>query len=155
MNQNPIVAALLCAAFGVSGCASTTSHATPMVAPDEALAANFYSAIWGDLQSNALIGNGALLVSQWMNAGHDRGESPELHIQHLVCDGGSTRRRCEFGLLRDGGVAEYLGEPVPDRLLCEATFRRSAADGVWAIPQLPPTSRGGHGRITIQCRPAV
>lgn len=123
-----------------------------MAPPGEELSGQLYAAIWHDLQSNAMIGNGNELAAQWANATNDDGnDAPLLHIQDLLCSGGRTRLHCQFGLLREGGIAPYLGHPVPDRLMCSTRFRR--ADEEWSIPRLPPSSRGGHSRITIQCQP--
>ena len=111
--------------------------------------------IRSDLLSNALIGNGNELAARWANAGNDGDDAPQLHIQNLLCSGGPTLIRCQFGLLRDGGVATYLGEPTPDRLACRANFRRSGPNDRWSIPRLPPGPRGGHSRITIKCQPVT
>jgi hypothetical protein len=62
--------------------------------PDEALAKQLRAEIWRDLQSNAMIGNGNELAARWANAGSDRDDAPLLHIQNLICSGGSTRLRC-------------------------------------------------------------
>jgi hypothetical protein len=123
-----------------------------MVAPSEELAQQLRGAIWYDLRSNVLIGNGNELAARWFNGGSDRAEAPRLHIQNLVCSGSSTRLRCRFGLFREGGVATYFGEVAPDRLACRVTFRRSGEAGSWEIPRLPPGPHGGHSRITIRCR---
>lgn len=123
-----------------------------MEPPEEVLARQLRAAIWFDLRSNAMIGNGNELAARWFNAGSDRTEPPLLHIENLVCSNGSTRFRCRFGLFREGGVATFLGDVAPERLACRVTFRRSGDDGRWEIPRLPPGPRGGHSRITIQCR---
>jgi len=122
-----------------------------MAPPNKDLASQLYQAIWHDLQSNALIGNGNELAARWANAGADGEDGPTLHIQNLVCGGGEKQLRCKFGLLRDGGVAMYLGHLAPDRLACAANFRRSTEG--WSIPRSPPGSKGGHSRITIKCEP--
>jgi len=127
--------------------------ALQMSSPEETLAQQLRAEIWSDLQSNAMIGNGNELAARWANAGSDRDDAPLLHIQNLLCSGGSTRLRCQFGLLRDGGAATYLGEPAPDGLACTAKFRRSGPNDRWSIPRLPPGPRGGHSRITIKCQP--
>lgn len=128
--------------------------ASQLVPPEENLAQQLRAEIWSDLQSNAMIGNGKELAAHWANAGSDRAEAPRLHIKDLVCAGGSTRLKCHFGLLREGGVATWLGQAVPDRLACRTTFRRARANGQWSIPRLPPTPAGGHSRITIDCASA-
>jgi hypothetical protein len=129
--------------------------ASQMTPPNEALAGELRAAIWSDLQSNAMIGNGNELAARWANAGTDRADAPLLHIQNLLCRGGSQRLHCRFGLFREGGVATYLGETAPDRLMCQAKFRRSGTNDGWSIPRLPPGPRGGHSRITIKCKPVA
>ena len=135
----------------LSGCAHWASLDGRKAPPDEELAEQLYAAIWRDLQSNAQIGNGNELAAHWANAGVEGDEAPLLHVQGLVCSGGETRLDCRFGLLRDGGIAPYLGRSVPDRLTCGVRFRRS--DDQWSIPRLPPGPKGGHSRITIKCQP--
>lgn len=122
-----------------------------MVAPPEEMAGQLYGAIWYDLRSNAMIGNGNELAARWANAGGDSANPPRHQIRDLLCSGGGTRLRCRFNLLRDGGVVSYLGEPAPDRLACRVTFRRARTEVLWSIPRLPPGPRGGHSRITIRC----
>jgi hypothetical protein len=136
----------------VSECAlSANPHA---LAPlEEPLAGQFYAAIWHDIESNALIGNGNELAARWANAGSGGRNARQLHIQNLVCSDGRTLRHCQFELLRDGGITTYLGETSPDKLTCNAEFRRSGLSGDWSIPRLPPPRSGGHSRITIDCKP--
>jgi len=148
MTRIPFILATL-----LSGCTLPTTPHFPLAPPDERLAAQLRGAIWSDLQSNALIGNGNELAAAWANAGSDREPAPLLHIEALRCSGSQTVLRCQFGLLRDGGVATYLGEPVTDRLSCTANFRRSRATDEWSIPRLPPGPEGGHSRITVRCQP--
>ena len=136
-----------------TGCGSRPAPQLSMAPPEETLARELRAEIWSDLQSNWLIGNGNELAARWANAGGYGDDAPRLHIQNLVCSGGEKRLRCRFGLLRDGGVVKYLGEPVPDRLACRVNFRRSGPDDPWSIPRLPPPPDGGHSRITIKCRP--
>ena len=138
-----------------SGCALLPTPHMQMAPPKEALAGQLRAEIWSELQSNAWIGNGNELAAAWANAGSDGDNAPLLHIQELRCGGGPTLLRCRFGLLRDGGVATYLGEPTPDRLACRASFRRTGSNDGWSIPRLPPGPRGGHSRITIKCQPVT
>jgi hypothetical protein len=140
------------AAVLASGCALAPTLQPQMAPPEKETEGQLYGAIWSDLQSNAMIGNGNELAANWANAGNERDPAPQLHIQNLLCSGGGMQLRCQFGLLRDGGIASYLGEPVPDRLSCTAIFRRSGLDDRWSIPRLPPRPRGGHSRITINCQ---
>lgn len=137
----------------LSGCAHLAPSEVQLAPPDEELAGELYGAIWNDLQSNALIGNGNELAAQWANAAYETDHAPLLHVQNLLCGGGETQLQCRFGLLRDGGIAPYLGQPVPDRLTCRARFLRS--NDQWSIPRLPPGPEGGHSRITIRCQPAT
>jgi len=130
----------------------TALAASQMVPPEEPLARQLRGIIWYDLQSNAMIGNGNDLAALWYNAGSDGAHAPLLHIQNLVCSGSSTRLSCRFALLREGGIATFLGEEAPDRLGCRVTFRRSGRAGRWSIPRLPPGPDGGHSRITIRCQ---
>lgn len=135
-----------------SGCAISPSAKLEMTPPVEGDARQLRAAIWRDLSSNAMIGNGNELAARWANVGGDGDNAPQQHIQDLLCSGNPTSLRCQFGLLREGGIADYLGEPVPDRLACTARFRRSALYNLWSIPRMPPGRRGGHSRITIKCR---
>lgn len=139
----------------VSGCALSTIPHAQMSPPEEPLTGQLYAAIWSDLESNALIGNGNELAARWAKAGSEGSAGLQLHIQNLLCDGSQTLLRCQFGLLRDGGVAMYLGEAAPDRLACNANFRRSGPSDDWSIPRLPPGPSGGHSRITIACQPVT
>jgi len=127
MTRIPFILAAL-----LSGCALPATAQKGMTPPEEQLARKLRGEIWSDLQSNALIGNGNELAAAWANAGSDRDPAPLLHIEALRCSGSQTVLRCQFGLLRDGGVATYLGEPITDRLSCTANFRRSGAN---TIPQ--------------------
>lgn len=138
-----------------SGCALSTTENMNLTPPVEGDARQLRAAIWFDLESNAMIGNGNDLAARWANARSDGGNAPQLHIQDLLCSGGTTLLRCRFGLLRDGGVATYAGEPAPDRLECMAMFRRSTSNDLWSIPRLPPRPGGGHSRITIKCKPVT
>lgn len=135
----------------LSGCALMPPAHNLLAPPDEALAGKLRAAIWSDVQSNALIGNGNDLLFLWANAAVDRDNPPQLHIQDLRCSNGSMRLRCQFDLLRDGGIATYFGESAPDRLACSAGFRRSSRNEGWSIPRLPPGPDHAHSRITIEC----
>ncbi|MDP2129424.1 MAG: hypothetical protein Q8J79_00935 [Erythrobacter sp.] len=136
----------------MAGCVRQAAEPAEPFNPTAPLDGQLYSAIWYDLQSNALIGNGNELAARWMNAGsgNDR-PSPQLHIENLTCQGNSIRLKCKFGLFREGSVANYNGQPVTDRLSCNAEFVRNAKTDEWLIPRLPPGPSGGHSRITIAC----
>jgi hypothetical protein len=138
------------AAALVSGCAFRPEQVSRITPPAEALARQLRAEIWGDLQSNALIGNGNSLAADWANAGRDH---DKLHIEKLLCGGTAVRLRCQFDLLRDGGVFTYLGKQVPDRLACQTRFRRAGPSEEWSIPRLPPRHGRGHSRTTIECQP--
>ena len=137
----------------VAGCVTSHSRAARLTPPTEELAGELRQAIWYNLQSNALIGNGNELAARWASANSDRDPAPQLHIQDLLCDGKAKRLACEFRLLRDGGFGTYLNETAPDLLACNARFLRADGDGGWSIPRLPPGPNGGHSRITIKCEP--
>ena len=137
------------------GCAHSPAQQTEMGPPEEKLAEQLYAEIWDDLRSNAIIGNGNWLAARWSNAGSEQDDAPKLHIEDLLCSGSMTLLRCRFGLLREGGVATYLGEPTPDKLACTTNFRRTEAGERWSIPRLPPGQNGGHSRITIKCEPVT
>jgi len=142
-----------CVSALLSGCAVVPPTQNLFAPPDEALAGKLHAAIWNDVQSNAFIGNGNDLLFLWANAAVDRDNPPQLRIQDLRCSPGSTRIHCQFALLRDGGIATYLGESAPDRLACSACFRRSSRNEAWSIPRLPPGPDDAHSRITIECSP--
>ncbi|MFN3943870.1 MAG: hypothetical protein ACK4K7_02925 [Allosphingosinicella sp.] len=145
---------IVLASFLALGCTSPRAQ-TRMTPPPEELAVQLHDAIWRDILSNAWIGNGNELAARWANARREGEEAPSLYIQNLLCVGDVARLRCRFGLFREGGVANYLGRPAPERLACAANFLRfedEEGEG-WRIPRLPPR-RGGHSRITIACRPA-
>jgi hypothetical protein len=112
----------------------------------EKLDGQLQSAIWSDLQTNALIGNGNWLASLWYQAGSD--SAPNLHIQELTCERTHSRQRCSFVLHRDGGPVTLLNEIAPDNLACVADFVR--ADGDWSIVHTPPR-RVGHSETSMRC----
>jgi len=144
---------LVFASAVASGCVHSPVRDAVMAPPQEELAEQLYAEIWSDLQSNAMIGNGNWLAARWANAGSGQNPAPKLHIEDLLCGGSATLLRCRFGLLREGGVTIYLGEPTPDKLTCTTNFRRPHAGERWAIPRLPPGKNGGHSRIAIECQP--
>jgi hypothetical protein len=125
--------------------------AAPLNAPSDQMAGQLRSAIWYDLQVNAMIGNGNWLASLWYNAGSEN--TPNLPIQNLRCDGGTNVLRCSFTLFRDGGVAKVLGEEAPDKLACDATFIRPEDGTGWAVKHIPP-KRAGHSQTTMRCKAA-
>jgi hypothetical protein len=124
--------------------------------PDEAVTREIYAAIWNDLQTNAMIGNGNWIASLWYNAGRGSTETPDLHIRDLSCRTRANGYRCSFTLLRDGGVATPFGEEAPDRLDCNAEFFHNiGGSGGWSIKHLPPLRGGGHTRTTMRCERAT
>src|SRR3954471_5432981 len=82
--------------------------------PPEPLKRQLRSAIWADLEGNAMIGNGNWLASLWYQAGSDT--APNLHIQELACAKTRSGHRCSFLLHRDGGPVTILNEMAPDNL---------------------------------------
>src|SRR5690348_5790650 len=90
--------------------------------PSEPLAGQLQAAIWRELETNALIGNGNWLASLWYNAGSEDQKAADLHIKDLACRSKTGSCLCSFNLPRDGGVTTVLGEQAPDKLTCDATF---------------------------------
>lgn len=121
------------------------------IAPAEPLAGELRSAIWNDLQLNAMIGNGNWIASLWYNAG---GDEPDLHILNLACRQAAVRYNCTFVLTRDGGVKTVMGETAPDRLSCRAVFMPGDSAKSWSVNHLPPRG-SGHSRTTMKCEAAA
>lgn len=117
-------------------------------APPEPLKGQLQSAIWMDLQRNAMIGNGARLASLWYQAGSDT--APNLHIQALACAKSRSGQRCSFVLYRDGGAVRVMNETAPDTLACVADFVR--ADGAWSVVHTRPPRKGGHTKTSVRCK---
>lgn len=115
--------------------------------PPEPLKGQFRSAIWVDLQRNAMIGNGNWLASLWYQGGSDT--APNLHIQELACVKTRSGQRCSFVLHRDGGPVRVLDETAPDDLACAADFVQ--ANGAWSIVHTSPRSVG-HSKTSMQCK---
>src|SRR5437868_4464242 len=61
--------------------------ATQMTPPTEPLAGKLRAAIWDDLQTNGMIGNGNEVAWQWMNFWGYGEDAPELRMSGLVCRG--------------------------------------------------------------------
>jgi hypothetical protein len=101
-----------------------------------------------------MIGNGNDLGWLWYNAGEDG--TPDLHIRDLRCGRGLFGgHRCDFRLVRDGGVKTYLGEQAPDRLNCRAVFGPDPDDpSAWKVKHYPPAPEGGHSRTSMTCKVA-
>ena len=114
--------------------------------PPEPIKGQLQSAIWADLQLNAMIGNGNWLASLWYNAGSDA--SPNLHIQELKCVEFRSGQQCSFELYRDGGPGTVMGETAPDKLICAANFSLSK-DG-WSVVHTPPR-KAGHSKTSMRC----
>ena len=153
MRRRTIVAAVSLMSTLSAGCSTVEKSEQQWFAPDDELASQLYEAIWFDIQSNALIGNGNVHLATWANAASSQKNLQQLHIQDLRCTGGDLLLSCDYYLFREGGVAEYMGSPAPDRLSCSNDFRRGDDESEWAIPRLAPRPNGGHSRITIECRP--
>jgi hypothetical protein len=121
--------------------------AASLTPPTEPLKGQLQSAIWADLQLNAMIGNGNWLASLWYNAGSDTASN--LHIRELTCSQDGSVQRCSFSLHRDGGPKEVMGEIAPDALICLADFGRTE-DG-WSISHTLP-HRVGHSQTSMRCK---
>lgn len=129
----------------------TIMAAASLSPPEEPLAGQLRSAIWSDLQLNAMIGNGNWLASLWYNAGQEDAKAPDLHILDMSCVSNREGHRCSFTLLRDGGVRMALNEAAPDRLNCSAQFVRWEESGGWTVKHRPPRG-SGHSRTDMQCK---
>ena len=121
--------------------------AASLTPPPEPLKEQLQSAIWADLQLNAVIGNGNWLGSLWYNAGSDT--VSDLHIRELTCSRGGLVQRCSFALYRDGGPKAVMGETAPDALICLANFRKT--DQRWSISHRPP-HKAGHSQTSMRCK---
>ncbi|WP_375194826.1 hypothetical protein [Sphingobium sp.] len=119
---------------------------TTFTTPSEPLKGQLQSAIWADLQLNAMIGNGNWLASLWYQAGNDT--APDLHIQELRCGKTRTGHQCAFDLYRDGGIKVVLNKAVPDRLACVASFAL-LRDGLSVFHTSPRGS--GHSKTSMRC----
>ena len=126
----------------------------PFLTPTEALAGQLRSAIWNDLQVNAMIGNGNWVASLWYNAGSDEAKVPDLHLNQLVCRGNEARQVCSFTLFRDGGPKEMMDETAPDNLSCRAFLRFTKEDEGWSVVHKLPRRSEGHSRTTMKCKPS-
>ena len=121
--------------------------------PDDALAGPIRSAIWSDLELNAMIGNGNWLGSLWYNAGD--ADKPTLHIRDLACCPAEAGYYCEFILFRDGGPVKVFQELAPDELHCKADFERDPENKTaWQVKHRPPRPTGGHSQTSMTCEPA-
>jgi hypothetical protein len=122
---------------------------TTVTAPLEPLRGQLQSAIWADLQLNAMIDNGNWSALLWYQAGNDT--TSDLHIEKLACAKTRSGHRCTFDLNRDGGPKMVLNEPVPENLACVAVFALRS-DG-WSVVHTPPR-RGGHSKTSMRCEVA-
>jgi hypothetical protein len=114
--------------------------------PPAALRQQLQSAIWSDLETNAMIGNGNWAGSLWYNAAE--GIDEQLHIQQLRCNKRGSRQHCAFDLVRDGRPKMVLGESASVRLRCVAQFVRFGKG--WAVRHTPP-HKVGHSRTSMVC----
>ena len=121
--------------------------AASLTPPSEPLKGQLQSAIWADLQLNAMIGNGNWLASLWYNVGSDT--ASDLHIRELTCSRGGSAQRCSFQLHRDGGPKKAMGEIAPDALVCVAGFNRT--DDRWSVLHTPP-HKVGHSQTSMRCK---
>ena len=118
-----------------------------LATPPEPLKGQLQSAIWSDLQLNAMIGNSNWLGSLWYNAGSDT--APNLHVRELRCAEKREAQRCTFELRRDGSPATVLGETALVKLACVAVFAYRS-DG-WSVVHTPPRG-AGHSKTSMQCK---
>ena len=98
-----------------------------------------YSAIWSDVELNAMIGNGNIPVSWDWALGHDADNPPKLAISKLVCHGGFTTQKCKFELTRIANERSTNPNDArePTLLNCEARLeRKTDGDGM-------PSGRSG------------
>lgn len=123
-----------------------TLAAASLTPPSEPLKGQLQSAIWADLQLNAMIGNGNWLASLWYNAGSDT--SPDLHIRKLTCSQAGSAQRCSFELRRDGGPKRAMGDTAPDVLVCFADF--APTDDGWSVSHTLP-HKAGHSQTSMRC----
>lgn len=123
-----------------------TAATASLAPPPEPLRTQLQSAIWVDLELNALIGNGNWSASLWYNA--ESGGSPDLHIIGLRCLQARSEQRCSFELVRNGGPVAALGEVAPDKLACVARFART--NEAWSVIHMPPR-KAGHSRTSMRC----
>jgi hypothetical protein len=124
-----------------------TAVAAALTPPAEPLRGQLQSAIWADLQLNAMIGNGNWLASLWYNAGSDT--ASDLHIRELMCSQDGSVQRCSFALHRDGGPKEVMGEAAPEALICLADFEKT--DDGWSISHTRP-HKVGHSQTSMRCK---
>lgn len=125
--------------------------AATQAAQSEPLAGDLRSAIWSDLQLNAMIGNGNWIASLWYNAGADNPDSPDLHLTDLECKSSKRLYTCSFSLIRDGGVKMAFNQEAPDKLSCHAVFVPEVDGEGWSVRHLPPSPQGGHSQTTMTC----
>ena len=117
-----------------------------MTMPPAPLKQQLQSAIWADLEANAMIGNGNWIGSLWYNAAN--GSDENLHIRSLRCNKAGSGQRCAFELVRDGPQKRVLGESAPVQLSCVARFARSGTK--WAVVHAPPR-KVGHSKTSMRC----
>lgn len=122
------------------------AQAQAQAEPPATLRQQLQSAIWSDLETNAMIGNGNWAGSLWYNAAE--GTDEQLHIQQLRCDKLRSRQHCAFDLVRDGPPKMILGESAPARLRCVAQFVRFGKG--WAVRHTPP-HKVGHSQTSMVC----
>lgn len=120
--------------------------------PPEALASQFYRALWSDLELNAWIGNGNWPASLWYQG--DPEQSSALHIENLRCQTSGQDHRCAFDLFREGGpVMTIYNQIAPDRLTCTATIVATTEEGEapWSVLHYPPAGYG-HSLTSLECK---
>lgn len=132
--------------------------AMALAAAPEPRLSQVHGAIFDDMQTNAIIGNGNDLVSWPWYFGHDHGHRPELRISEVRCGVRPGGRSCSFLVTRTADPrsarpAEDAGEHR--RLRCSASLARMRQEDrryVWQVIHAPPSNPGGHSRTSMRCR---
>ena len=114
---------------------------------------NVRSAIWSDVELNAMIGNGNDRVSWEWVFGTDREHPPTLTIVGLKCSEGGDPYKCAFDLTRQTNAAAPSPDETQDpELRCTASFDWSQEERRWVVIHVPPPKHRGHTRTTMRCR---
>ena len=133
--------------LSVQAAGLTTARSTKEPEIDGTIARQLAAAIWGDLQMNALFGNGAGLAGRLFEAAET--EYAELHIRSLRCRPSEQGQNCSFDLFKDGGTKSVETGAAPQALHCTASFYRSEEG--WKVDHVAPPRRGMHSQTTLQC----
>jgi hypothetical protein len=110
------------------------------------------SAIWADVQLNAMIGNGNDRVSWDWVFGEDRQHPPSLTIADLKCSKRKQPYRCEFNLIREASAdAPSVEGTIAASLQCTASFKWLDDERHWVVVHSPPPEHRGHTRTSMRC----